>query len=232
MARVSFSMISTSMPARRACPRRLRARAAPGPPAARRAPLAGARAARRRRVARDADRQVRARVYAVFDEILDVVERDRVDARRRCRGPDGRTACPRRVGSAAVPCRAPPRCWLAGPATSAFSCASLSRLKSSSRKPGSRSCGSTMSSERLPVVPVDRAGEGRHLLVHLRVEARRHRVERLVDLVDPHGPSSRPRRSWPAASAARPSLPFGSWAEPAVKRSLTSSCGSARLLRR
>ena len=43
-----------------------------------------------------------------------------------------------------------------------------------------------MPRKRLPVVAVDDAGEGRHLLVALAAEAAGHRVQRRVDLVDAH----------------------------------------------
>ena len=128
--------------------------------------------------------------------------------------------------SAGAPCRAPPRCSCAGPASSAFSCWSLRRLKSSSRKPGSESCGSAIAAKRSQLSRWTRAVKVVISLSTLRVEARGHREERLLDLVDRASRASRRRRSSRRTRAARPSLPFGSWAEPAAKSSFTSSCGS------
>ena len=141
----------------------------------------------------------------------------------------GRRACPRRCSSGAAPCRAPPRCSRAGPASSALICCVLRAARSPpAESPGSSSCGrTTMSRNALPVVAVDRARERRHLLVDLGAEdVPAIGIERLVDLVDPqllraglgdHRGGER-RRGLPC--------PSGRGRSPTVKSSLTFSCGS------
>ena len=159
-------------------------------------------------------------------EVLHVVERDRLDAGHRAQHRDARRACPRRAWPAAAPCPAPPRCSSAGPGERVelrvLQAPEVLLAEAGVEQLRQRDVG-----EGGPVVAVDGRGERRHLLVDLGVEAARHRVEGLLDLVDALRSREPASAIIAAASAASPSLPGGIVRGAGAEQQLHASCGSA-----